>query len=174
MDEDKAGQWTPNRKRGRPKGKKGGASIRKKEGGRDLEEGDNELERPEGSPPLSSPIIDTPPGTRLPWHLHGVPAMVLEKREPGESLESWMTRNEAVVAEWATKAIQDENLPDQLRAMAFKGIMDLMIAGRKGKLAAAGKVVGKVVGERESALVGAARAVQRMSDGELSRLIGGV
>ena len=97
--------------------------------------------------------------------------MVLEKREPGESLESWMSRNEAAVAEWATKAIQDETLPDALRAMAFKGVMELMVAGRKGKLAAAGKAVAKVVGDRETALMNAARSVQGMSDEELMRMV---
>lgn len=99
--------------------------------------------------------------------------MVLDKPAPGESLESWMSRNEAKVAEWSIGVIQDENQPDALRVLAYSKVMDLMTAGRKGKLAAAGKAVAKVVGDRESALVGAARAVQGMSDGELKRLIEG-
>lgn len=97
--------------------------------------------------------------------------MVLEKREPGESLESWMSRNEAAVAEWSVGVIQDENQPDALRVLAYSKTMDLMIAGRKGKLAAAGKAVAKVVGDREAALMNAARSVQGMSDEALMRMV---
>jgi hypothetical protein len=97
--------------------------------------------------------------------------MVLEKREPGESLESWMSRNEAAVAEWSVGMIQDENQPDALRVLAYSKTMDLMIAGRKGKLAAAGKAVAKVVGDRETALMNAARSVQGMSDEALMQMV---
>lgn len=136
-----------------------------------MEEGDQLGEGCQGSHPLSSAIIDTPPSTRMPRHLDGVPPMVLEKREPGESLESWMSRNEAAVAEWSIAVIQDENQPDALRVLAYSKTMDLMIAGRKGKLAAAGKAVAKVVGDREAALMNAARSVQGMSDEALMRMV---
>ena len=60
-----------------------------------------------------------------------------------------------------------------MRVLAYSKMMDLMIAGRKGKLAAAGKAVSKVLGDRESALVAAARSVQGMSDADLMRVAGG-
>ena len=162
------------RKRGRPrKERPGGGQDRKTEGGGGFEGAEWGLEGPEGSPPLSSPIVDHPPPNRLPRHLHGVPPLVLERPQAGESLESWMTRCEASVAEWSIGVMQDEGQPDALRVLAYSKMMDLMIAGRKGKLAAAGKAVSKVLGDRESALVAAARSVQGMSDADLMRVAGG-
>ena len=165
---------TPRRRGKGRKGQEGGGQSRKKGGGGGFEGGEEGLEGHEGSHPLSSnPILDRPPKERLPQHLHGVPPMVLEKREPGESLESWMSRNEAALAEWSMGVIQDENQPDALRVLAYSKTMDLAIAGRKGKLAAAGKAVARVVGDREQALMGAARIVQGMSDAELARVVEG-
>ena len=162
------------RKRGRPrKERPGGGEIQNQTPGATFGDEAGGLEGPEGSPPLSSPIVDHPPQVRLPRHLHGVPPLVLERPQAGESLESWMTRSEALVAEWSIVVMQDEGQPDALRVLAYSKMMDLMIAGRKGKLAAAGKAVSKVLGDRESALVAASRSVQGMSDAELMRVAGG-
>lgn len=84
-----------------------------------------------------------------------------------------MSRNEAALAEWSMGVIQDENQPDALRVLAYSKTMDLAIAGRKGKLAAAGKAVARVIGDREQALMSAARSVQGMSDAELMKATGG-
>lgn len=84
-----------------------------------------------------------------------------------------MSRSEGAVAEWSMGVVQDENQPDALRVLAYSKMMDLMIAGRKGKLAAAGKAVARVLGDREQALMGAARSVQGMSDAELMKAMGG-
>ena len=154
--------------------RKGGGQSRKKGGGGGFEGGEDGLEGHEGSHPLSSAsVIDHPPKDRLPRNLSGVPALVLPRCEPGESLESWMSRSEGAVAEWSMGVVQDENQPDALRVLAYSKMMDLMIAGRKGKLAAAGKAVARVVGDREQALMGAARSVQGMSDAELARVVEG-
>lgn len=163
------------RRRGRPrKDQRGGDQIQKRGGGGGFEGGEDGLEGHEGSQPLSSAsVIDHPPKDRLPRNLSGVPALVLPRCEPGESLESWMSRSEGAVAEWSMGVVQDENQPDALRVLAYSKMMDLMIAGRKGKLAAAGKAVARVVGDREQALMGAARSVQGMSDAELMKAMGG-